>query len=262
MDLQLDGKRSFVAAASRGIGRGIAQGLAAEGSEVVIVSSDRDRIQEAADEIQKETGAPVHPYVMDLGSREAIASTTDAILDEHGGIDVLVTNAPGPRPGEALGFSDKDLQEALNMNFLSVVRLCNAFVPGMANRGFGRVINLTSTTAKEPDEGMVLSNTARAAVLAYAKTLSREVADRGVTVNSILTGSVLTQRTWDLLEQEHPGSEKDPEEVLEESAATIPVNHYASPEEFARAVVFLASPMASYVNGASLPVDGGWMRAL
>ena len=143
-----------------------------------------------------------------------------------------------------------------------MIALCRMVLPGMHERGFGRIIALTSTVAREPDEGMALSSLARAGVLAYAKTLSREVACHGVTVNCILTGSVLTDRTQELLDHEAASMGVDPASFLEEAAAAVPTRTISSPASFAHAVVFLASPLASEINGVNLPIDGGFMRAL
>lgn len=225
---------------------------------MVVSSSHRERVERAADEI----GDPAEPLVLDVRDPESVEAGAREVLARHGGVDILVTNGPGPPPGPAATLSDADLAAALQANFLSAVQLTRAFLPGMVERGFGRIVNLTSTTAKEPDEGMVLSNVARAAVLAYAKTLSREVASHGVTVNSILTGSVLTARSEDLMRREADEAGMSYEQLLEEAAASIPAGYISTPEQFVPTIVFLCSGAAAYVNGVALAIDGGWMRSL
>jgi 3-oxoacyl-[acyl-carrier protein] reductase len=258
MDLQLADKTALVLAASRGIGRAVAAALAREGCTVLIASSDRDRIEQARGEI----GGRVEAYVIDVRSSGSIAAGAEEILGRHGRVDVLVTNGPGPPPGPAATVSDEDLAAALQANLLSAIQLSRAFLPAMIESGFGRIVNLASSTAREPDEDMVLSNVARAGVLAYAKTLSREVAAHGITVNSILTGSVLTARTEDLTRREAEQAGVAYEQLLEEAAASVPAGYIATPEQFVPAIVFLASPLAQYVNGVALAVDGGYMRSL
>lgn len=262
MELGLAGKTAFVAAASRGIGRAVATALAREGCTVILTSSDAKRAEEAALANTAETRGAIHPDVCDVRSPTSVAQAAQRALARHGGVDILIANGPGPAPRPALDTSDADLQGALQANFLSGVQLVRAFAPRMKERKFGRILFLASTTAKEPDEGMCLSNVARAATLAYSKTLSREVAKDGITVNTILTGSVLTQRTVDLLSRDASGSGQSLDEALRHAAASVPVGRIASPEEFAQVIAFLASPRAGFINGVAFPLDGGWMRGV
>lgn len=258
MDLELSDKTALVLAASRGIGRAVAEALAREGCHVLVSSSDRSRVEQASAEID----GRVDGYVIDVRSAAGVEEAARTILAEHGRVDVLVTNGPGPPPGSAACVSDEQLVDALQANLLSVVQLSRAFLPAMIENGFGRIINLASSTAKEPDEDMVLSNVTRAGVVAYGKTLSREVARHGVTVNSILTGSVLTQRSDDLMRREADAAGVSYDELLREAAASIPAGYIATPEQFVPAIVFLASPLAAYVNGVALAIDGGYMRSV
>lgn len=256
MDLQLADKTALVVAASRGIGRAVAEALAREGCRVVVSSSDRSRAEQAAIDIGA-AGA----YVIDVRSQSSVGAGAEAVLADHGAVDVLVTNGPGPPPVSAATVADALLADALQANLLSAVQLSRAFLPGMIERGFGRIINLTSTTAKEPDEEMVLSNVTRAGVVAYGKTLSREVARHGITVNSVLTGSVLTQRTEDLIRRDADAAGRPYDELLREAAESVPAGYISTPAQFAPAVAFLASPLAAYVNGVVLAIDGGYMRS-
>ncbi|OFX08835.1 MAG: hypothetical protein A2516_08780 [Alphaproteobacteria bacterium RIFOXYD12_FULL_60_8] len=263
MNLALSDKTALVTSASKGIGRGVALALAQEGCHVIITSSNADNLYRTATEITQATGNRVDTYVLDVTSAEAVETACKAILATHSKIDILVTNAPGPKTGRAAEVTREGLSAALQTNVTSVVQLCRHFVPGMKTRGFGRIINIGSTTGREPDPNMALSNLTRAAVMAYAKTLSREVAMDGITVNTILTGGVLSDRTMDLLKADAMAAGKDIDAFLKEvGEAVFPVGYIATPAQFAPAVVFLASPLSEYITGVNLPIDGGLMRAL
>ncbi len=262
MDLKLAGKTVFLTAASKGIGAGLARAFALEGARVAISSSSLENLEKAKSEILQETGVEVSTYVMDVSSLASVASTMDRVIHDMGHIDVLVPNGPGPKPVPATEVSDEQLQDALTTNLMSIVAMCRSAVPRMKERGFGRIIVLASSTGREPDPGMILSNVARAGVLGYVKTLSREVASFGITVNAILTGGVMTERTIGLIRNaaEHAGRPYD--QVLAEAGAAIPAGYIASPDQFSPMAIFLASEAACYVNGVNMPVDGGYMKAL
>jgi len=262
MDLGLRDKTALITASSKGIGRGVALGLAREGCRVVLTSSNADNLATAEKHVKQETGAEVASFLMDVSSLDAVDRACDAIATRFPTIDILVANGPGPRPMSAVGLDWQEMQRAVTANLLSVVRLCDRFVPGMIERKFGRVIALTSTTGKEPDEGMVASNVCRAGVVAYVKTLSREVAKHGITANTILTGGVMTDRSVSLFKRDAEAMKMSYEALVEQASKTIPVGFISSPDQFAPAVVFLASPAAGYVNGVSLAIDGGFMRSM
>lgn len=261
VDLQLSGRTALVAASSRGIGRACATALGREGAHVVVSSSDADRTDEARAALASE-GLSVESEVMDVSSLDDVHRAVGAVLDRVGRIDVLVANGPGPRPCDAADVDLDELTRSMTTTFVSAVALSRAVLPKMRANGFGRIILLSSSTAKEPDEGMVLSNVARAAVGAWGKTLAREVARDGVTVNAILTGSILSERSESLLRAEAEEMGRPYDAYLQEVEATIPAGYIAPPGELASVVAFLASPAAAYVNGVSLAVDGGWMRTV
>ena len=261
MDLALQDKKAFVLAASKGLGKAVALSLANEGCEVVIASSNKVNLDRAKSEIKKEAKKPVSAYVMDVRSIPSVEEVSRQILKDHGHIDILVTNSPGPPPKAAAEIDSRLLHDALNTNLVSVVALCNIFLPSMRQKRFGRIINLASFTGREPAENMVLSNVTRAGTIAYCKTLSREIAKDGVTVNSILTGGVLTDRTLDLVRLAAKKAGITESEALERSNEKHPVGFIATPEQFSHAVTFLASPLSMNVNGVSLPIDGGLMRS-
>lgn len=262
MELTLKGKSALVSAASKGIGFGVAEALAQAGCNVLITGSHRERLEAAAVRLRERFAVRIEARVLDMRDPGAIATRLQEVTSGFARIDIVVINGPGPKPTEAAALDAGTLQDALDTMLKSPVELCRALLPSMIEARFGRIIFLASSTAKEPDEGMVLSNVARAAVISYAKTLSREVGKWGITVNSVLTGSVLTERTDELLKFEAETAGLPRDRFLEEAAKSIPAGYICTPAEFARPVLFLCSPEAAYVNGVSLPVDGGYMRAL
>ncbi|MGP9820421.1 SDR family oxidoreductase [Salinarimonas sp. NSM] len=262
MDLNLADKTVFIAAASKGIGAGLATAFAREGARVAISSSSQENLDRAKAKILAETGVEVGTYVMDVGSLESVSQCMERVLRDLGHVDILVPNGPGPKPVGAADVTDAQLLAALTSNLMSTIAMCRAALPAMKQRRFGRIIILASSTGREPDAGMTLSNVARAGVLAYVKTLSREVGSQGITVNAILTGGVMTERTVGLIRGDAEQSGRPYEEVLAEAGAAIPAGYIASPEQFVPTLVFLASEAAAYVNGVNLPVDGGYMKAI
>ena len=262
MDLQLNDKKALIISASKGIGKGIALALNNEGCKVIICSSDLQNLSLAKREIEEKSKKEVFTYHMDLSSEDSVNKTCEEIKIDHKGIDILITNSPGPKPVSAIEFKDTELHAAMQINFYSVVQLCNHFIPKMIENKFGRIINLSSTTAREPEAGMLLSNVTRAAVISYSKTLSKELSNNGITFNSILTGGVLTDRTKNLLQMEADAKSISIEKMYKIAAENIPVGHISSPEEFANNILYLCSPLSSYLNGVNLPIDGGFMNAL
>jgi len=258
----MKGRTALVTAASKGIGFGIANGLAQEGCDVIITSSNEKNLENARAKIVDRHGSHIMAYLMDLRFPDSVALKLQEIMAVNPTIDILIVNGPGPSPGAAADLDYTALQPVLDTTLASAVQLCHGVLPKMIEAGFGRIVVLASSTAKEPDEGMVLSNVSRAGVIAYAKSLSREVAQHGITVNSILTGGVLTERTDELMKLEAEQAGVPLDRFLEHSAQTIPAGYICSPTEFARPIVFLCSRAAAYVNGVNLPIDGGYMRGL
>jgi 3-oxoacyl-[acyl-carrier protein] reductase len=260
MTTEFTGRIAMITAASRGIGFGIADALAARGADLAICGRNTESLDKAAEALR---GRGIRIYAMpgDVGDSVFLDEFVRGAEGALGrGPDILVNNNGGPPAGDVFSRTEGMWQDAIARNFMSVVRLCAAVGPGMKSRGWGRIVNLTSLTGKEPDDGMVLSSTTRAAVAAYSKTLAGELGPYGVTVNTVLTGGVLTERANGLIRQEIATTGETLEKALERIAATLPVRRIASPEEFAKAVLFLCSDASSYVTGVALPIDGGASR--
>lgn len=257
MKIDFSGKLALVTAASRGIGFGIAANLHTMGARIAICARGSAKLQDAARRIDP-SGQRVFSLAGDVGSadflQQLVAETTQHFRQS---IDILINNNGGPPAGSALSRTEEQWREALDRNFMSAVRLCQLVVPGMQSKHWGRIINLTSLSGKEPDPGMVLSSVTRVAVAAYGKTLSRELGPDGITVNTIMTGGVLTDRALGFIREEAAAKGETLEAAIARVGTTLPVQHIASPDEFAQTILFLASEEASYVTGVALCLDGG-----
>ncbi|POM24491.1 3-oxoacyl-[acyl-carrier-protein] reductase FabG [Actinomadura rubteroloni] len=247
MDLGLNGRRAAVAAASGGLGLGSARALLAEGARVAICGRDEARITAAAAEL----GPDAHPIVADVGTPEGATAFVAAARAALGGVDVLVTNAGGPPPGGFAATPVDAYRAALDLNLMSTVAMCHAAVPEMRERGWGRIVAITSVAVRQPNPNLILSNTARAGATAFLKTLAREVAADGVTVNSLQPGLHATDRLRQLWDGD-----------LEAAAREVPTRTTGSPEDFGAFVAYLCSRQAAFVTGASIQVDGGQYAGL
>ena len=251
MDLGIRGRRAAVAAATDGLGLGTARALAADGVHVAICGRNPERLAAAVASLEAIGGGDVHGLVADVGTTAGAEAFVAEATDALGGLDILVPNAGGPPPG---GFSSTNLAAygpALELSLLSTVAMCMAAVPAMRAQGWGRVAAITSVSVRQPIPGLILSNTARAGVTGFLKTLALEVAADGVTVNSVQPGSHATER----LRSMHGGD-------LTAAAAAVPTGALGRPEDFGAVVAFLCSDQARFITGAAVPVDGGSYRAL
>lgn len=256
MDMGLSGRRAVVAASSKGLGRAIAHALAEEGCRVVVNGRDAQACARTAAEIGRATGAEVVAHAADVGTAEGAASVIEAAARTFGGVEVVVTNSGGPAPGTFEQMDDAAWACGADVALLNCVRMIRAAVPHMKRAGWGRIVNLTSVSAREPIAGLLLSNAYRAAVHGMSKTLSRELAPE-ILVNCVCPGLHRTDRLEHLAEVRARAWGCGVEEAFERMAATIPVGRLGRPEELAAAAVFLCSARASFVTGQSIVVDGG-----
>lgn len=262
MDFGIKDRVALVAAASRGIGFASARELAREGARVFLCSRNEARASEAAQKIHDETGATVAGIAADVTDDQAAMRFVTLAREQAGHIDILVTNAGGP---PASSFADADLEtfrRAFELNTLSAIRLAKLVLPGMREQQWGRIINITSVAAKQPIDGLLFSNTVRAGLTGWAKTVSSEVAPDNVTVNNVAPGYTLTERQDEVAATRGQALGKPKEEMIAMWAAQVPMRRLARPEEIGAAVAFLASERASYITGVTLQVDGGWVRGL
>ena len=255
----MKGKRTLVTAASKGLGRAIAEAFLAEGCRLVISSSDDSRIQATAAELRAD-GREVHAMAADVSQPDEVADLVDFALHQLGGLDILVCNAGGPPPGRLEALDEAQWRRAFDLLLMSTVRLSRTAMPALRDGG-GVILNLTSSTVREPIDGLILSNSLRAAVTGMAKTISREAAP-DVRVNNIATGVVLTDRIYQLAAFNAARAGTSREAALEAMAKLVPLGRLGRPEELAAAAVFLCSDAASYITGVTLTVDGGSARSL
>jgi 3-oxoacyl-[acyl-carrier protein] reductase len=248
MDLGLRGRTALVTGASKGIGRAIARALAEEGAQVAMSSRSRERIESCAAEI----GA--RGYVHDSADLDAAPALIDQVEADIGPVDVLVTNSGGPPAGEPLGFGSDDWEAAYRMLVLGPMALIERALPGMRERGFGRIVSVSSSAVREPIPPLMLSNAHRPGLLAAFKTLARSVAADGVTFNSVLPGRIATDRIFETM-----GSRETAEELAREQ---VPAGRLGTVEELAAVAAFLCSERASYVTGTAVLVDGGLTQSV
>lgn len=262
MDLGLEGNVALVLAASRGLGRAIATELAREGARVVISSRDEDALAQTAAEVGEETGAEMDHRAADLTRVEDIRALISHTADRFGGVDILVNNTGGPPAGGFEDFEDEAWQTAFEQILLSVVRSVRGVLPFMRERGGGRIVNVASSSIKQPIENLLLSNTFRAGLAGLAKSLAAELAPNGILINTLGPGRISTARSASIDASRADALGVSVEEVRSQVEAQIPLGRYGTPEEFARVAAFLASPANSYVTGQAILVDGGMVRAL
>jgi 3-oxoacyl-[acyl-carrier protein] reductase len=262
MDLGLTGKSVLVTAASRGIGKATARTFLEEGARVTICGRDQSSLDAALEDLRLVGGDRVHACSADVSIPEQQVELCRSARQRFGTIDVLINNAGGPPPGTHDTLSDQDWQSAFDLTLRSAVRMTNLVLPDMQADGWGRIINISSYSVKQPIDRMMLSNSLRLGVLGWAKTLSNEVAAQGILVNTVCPGWTDTDRVTALLEQQVNESGGSTERLKENIGSTIPIGRIAVPQEIASVIVFLASEAASYITGTAVAVDGGASRTL
>ncbi len=262
MDLGLKGKVIMVAAASKGLGYGIAQAVAQEGALISIASRTEADIIQAAMQLQRETGTNVMGHVMDATNPQTIQAWTDATIARFGGIDGLVVNAGGPPAGSFDDFDDAAWQAAFELTLMSSVRMIRAVLPTMRERGGGSILAITSSSVKEPIDILLLSNVMRSGVVSLLKSLSRELAGEGIRVNNLVPGRIETDRVRSLDQTAGTMFNRTSEAQKALMEAEIPWGRYGRIDEFGKAGAFLLSDAASYITGETLIVDGGTMKTV
>ncbi|GLB60056.1 SDR family oxidoreductase [Cytobacillus sp. NCCP-133] len=261
MDLNLQNKNALVAASSQGLGKAVAAQLAKEGARVMITSRDETKLQAVQKEFREKFDVEVDYFRADITNSEDIKQLIKHTNETLGGIDILVNNAGGPPGGTFESFTDEDWEKAFQLNLLSYVRLIREALPELKKNG-GRIINIASSSIKQPIPGLILSNTFRLGIVGMTKTLSEELAPYHILINTVAPGRIATDRV-DYLDQHHADRQNiTKEEVVEKAKSLIPLRRYGTPEEFANVVTFLASDASSYVTGSSILVDGGMVKAL
>lgn len=262
MDLGLQGKVALVAAASRGLGKAVAEELANEGVSLILCARDQETLDKTCDEIRQKSGTKILSLAADLSKTEDIERLYQTGMDEFVQIDILVTNVGGPPAGIFENLSRESWETATNLLLTSVLDLTRLVLPQMKERRWGRILNITSIASKQPVDNLILSNSLRAAVTGFAKTLANEVAPFGVTVNNILPGYTRTERVVQLAETIAQKEGISPAQATAKWEAEIPMKRLGEPHEFAALAAFLVSERASYITGSSIAVDGGWIRSL
>jgi 3-oxoacyl-[acyl-carrier protein] reductase len=258
MKIDLSGKKVLIGGSSKGIGLGIAKQLAESGASVCLMARNKSKLEEIVNQLPNSEN---HSFlIVDFSNFEEYKIKIEAYL-ENNQVDILVNNTQGPPAGNSLSKDIDSYQEAFDLLFKSVVHTTSLVIPQMQKNKWGRIINVASVSVKEPLNYLVLSNSIRSAVVAWAKSLSVDVGKYGVTVNSILTGYFDTERIKELNKEKSKSLNISEEEVLEKMKSLVPVNRLGKTEEYGYLVSFLSSDKASYINGASIPIDGGLLKS-
>lgn len=255
MNLDLTGKTAMVCGSTQGIGRSVAMELAALGASIILVARHEARLAEVMTQLP---GSGRHAYVVaDFSQPEILKTRIQAVSKEFSPVHILINNTGGPPPGPASEAAPEEFENAFRQHLICNQILTMAVVPGMKGAGYGRIVNIISTSVKQPIPGLGVSNAIRGAVASWSKTLSMELAPHGITVNNVLPGATQTQRLTSLLEKKAAALGREFSEVEKEMKQEIPARRFAEPEEIAYAIAFLVSPAAAYINGINVPVDGG-----
>lgn len=262
MSLGLENARALVMGSSRGLGYAVAEALASEGARLALVSRDRERVQAAAERLRTGTGAEVHALTADLADPDAPARAVADARERLGGLDALLNNTGGPPPGAFEALDDAAWARGFELTLMSVVRTLRSALPILSEDGGGAALTVLSSSVGRPIPNLDLSNTFRPALAALTVSLSKQWAPRGVRVNGLAPGRILTDRTEELDRARAERGNTTKEAVRAASIAAIPLGRLGAPEEFARAAAFLLSPAASYVSGVVLRADGGMVDCL
>lgn len=257
MDFKIKDKIALVTASTKGLGRGCAEQLAAEGCRVAICSRNRKEAQNVAAEIAEQSGSTVFGFSADMSKPNDIVGLIKSVQSDLGDPDILVTNAGGPAPGTFATTPLEEYEKGINLNLMSAVRLIHGLTPAMKKKGWGRIIAITSISVKQPIGTLLLSNTARAGLTGFLKTVSTELAPEGITVNAILPGIHKTDRIEQLAEHRSKTENRPVDEIIGEMMNANPTKTIGDPKDFGAMAAFLASDQAKYITGQSILIDGG-----
>lgn len=258
----LQGRHALVCGASQGIGRAAAQALAECGADVTLLARSRDALEATAATLPRITASQQHGWISaDIGDHRQLIAQVSAAANAHS-FQILINNTAGPPPGSVQSATAEQFIDTFNRHLIANHLLVQAILPGMREAGFGRIVNVISTSVKEPLRNLGVSNTIRGAVASWAKTLAGEVAAGGITVNNVLPGFTRTQRLDQIIQERMAATGTSEEAIIKGMLAAVPAGRFAEPAEVAAAIVFLCSPAAAYVNGINLPVDGGRTQSL
>lgn len=261
MDFELKDKVVFVSASSKGIGRATAELFIKEGCKVAIASSNQGNLINAAADIKKSLGVEPEWVVCDLNKPEDIESAVKEVTRSLGDIDILVNNCGGPVPGKFDELNDKDWEQASEHVLYSAIRLTREVLPAMKSKNWGRIINITSLSVKQPIDNLMLSNSLRSAVIAWAKTLSTDVGQYNITVNNVAPGYTLTGRLYELAVTKAKERGESHEHVLASMTNDVPLKRLARPDEIGSLIVYLSSAQAAYITGQTIAIDGGFIKS-
>jgi 3-oxoacyl-[acyl-carrier protein] reductase len=262
MNLDLKGKMALVCGSTQGLGYASAKELALLGARIILVARNEEKLKEIIKTLDNSAGQQHQYLVADFTDSSSVKRAIDLFIQTGGTAHILINNTGGPAGGTALSAGTDEFIKAFESHLICNHILAQALVPGMKAAGFGRIINIISTSVKQPIPGLGVSNTIRAAVANWSKTLATELGPYGITVNNVLPGFTQTVRADYVIKNKAAASGKTEEEILKELVAEIPVGRIGRPEEFGAAVAFLCSPAAAYINGINLPVDGGRLSTL
>ncbi|MDF1699272.1 MAG: SDR family oxidoreductase [Saprospiraceae bacterium] len=261
MDITLTGKNALVCGSSRGIGKASAIVLSQQGANVTLVSRSEEKMKQVLSELDTSKGQTHSFLVVDFSDQTDLKNKVDDLTSQKP-IHILVNNTGGPPGGPIINATSAAFLDAYHKHLVCNHILATSVIPGMEQSGYGRIINVISTSVKSPLNGLGVSNTTRGAVASWAKTLSNEIGGKGITVNNVLPGFTSTGRLDEIIENKSNKSGKSKEETIEAMKSIVPMKRFAAPSEIANAVGFLASPAASYITGINIPVDGGRTKCL
>ncbi len=262
MDLGIQNKVAIVCASSQGLGKATALGLASEGASVVIFARHKKDLDEATHEIATTTNSEVLPIVADVTKVEDIHKVVQTTVDKFGTVHILINNAGGPPVANFADLTDESWINGVNLTLMSTIRMTREVIPYMLKNKWGRIVNITSLTAKQPINDLIISSTLRPGILGLAKILSNQYSKYGILVNNVCPGHYLTKRQEEIIKKRSAERNITPEEYIKQHTSEIPTGRFGKPEELANMIVFLCSEKASYVTGSTISVDGGLVKGL